>query len=137
MTGDQSQLMRLPLPSTEIDDVSLMHAGGVVLLSFEYGEEVTTVGELRFERARAYRHCAESHCSPWQVQAYDKLVEVTASPWVTELLNAMPLDMHDLFEVHHYMIYLDSFGCYEVAAGAWSFPSPRERGGPGDGHAGA
>jgi hypothetical protein len=135
MTGHAMELMRLPIPSTEMDEVTLLHARGALSLRLEYGEREGSTGQFRFERARAHRHRAESHCPAWTVGAYDRLVEIDESPWLQELVAAMPEDMRDLFEMHHYAIYLDSFGCYEVVASAWSFAPQAERNGGGVGHA--
>jgi hypothetical protein len=111
----------LPYPSTELEDVRFSEGGdgsvGLDLLHYQ-GGTLYRLG-LRFDRVRAYRHRAESHCTVAHIEAYDALMEVEDSEWVAELLEAMPADMRDDFEMHHFMIYLDSSGCYEVVAESW------------------
>jgi hypothetical protein len=75
---------------------------------------------LRFLAVRAHRHRAENHCTSWHVEgAYDTLIEIEGSEWVAELRAlSMARKMGDR-EMHHYMIYLDSSGCYEIVAQSW------------------
>ena len=42
---------------------------------------------LEFSPVRAYRYTVEALCVEFQISAYDKLVEVGASPWLTELID--------------------------------------------------
>jgi hypothetical protein len=114
------ELVALPVPSTEIDDVWLKASSGAVTIGFACGGDQSRGDEWRFVRARAYRHRAESHCTGWHVKAYDRLVEILDSSWVAELRHAMPIDLRHRFEMRHFMICFDSFGCYEVVAQAWS-----------------
>ncbi|HEY6793902.1 MAG TPA: hypothetical protein VI248_04385 [Kineosporiaceae bacterium] len=129
MADEVRELLPLPVPSTEIDDVWLKDSAGAVTVGFEYGEDEPRVDGLRFIRPRAYRHRAESHCTAWHLEAYDRIVEIVDSSWVAELRQAMPIDMRHLFEMRHFMSYFDSFGCYEVVAQAWSPLSERDRDG--------
>jgi hypothetical protein len=50
---------------------------------------------------------------------------VTGSDWVSELTAAEPTGTRGSWEMHHFMIYIDSAGCYEVAAQSW-FLVPEE-----------
>jgi hypothetical protein len=122
MSGTLAVLGKLSMPSTRIQNVRLEDAGAEVRLIFEMSASVPAKESgVFFDDVRAYRHRAESHCTEWHIGAYDSVVEVEDSEWVAELLAAMPPDMRDLFEMHHYMIYLDSAGCYEVVAASWAF----------------
>jgi hypothetical protein len=115
-------LREISVPSTDIRDVIFEDGQGGVRLRFTFWREDELIEEgIRFDRVRAHRHRAESHCTVWHIDAYDTLVEVRDSEWVAELREAMPEDMRGLFEMHHYMIYLDSEGCYEVVAKSWEF----------------
>lgn len=116
------ELVTLPVASTGVADARFEDGGGSVRLwSTYWTEDEEKAFRFEFDRVRAYRHRAESHCTVWHLDAYDTLVEVENSAWVAELLEAMPEDMRSLFEMHHYMIYLDSSGCYEVVAASWRF----------------
>jgi hypothetical protein len=47
------------------------------------------------------------------------LVEVESSPWVNEMRSDTSERWRDTWQMHHYMIYLDSAGCFEVIAESW------------------
>lgn len=119
----KTMLGEISVPSTELEEVVLRDFAGSVTIRFEYELDDRLVsGGIEFQGIRAYRRRAESHCTKWHIaDAYDTLVEVENSEWVAELLAAMQPDMRDMFEMHHYMIYLDSVGCYEVVAASWRF----------------
>lgn len=80
-------------------------------------------GALRFNGIKAVRTRAESACTGWHVDGvYDTLSEVEDSVWVKEI----QVDTADLqrrfgqkWSLHHYMIYLDSVGCFEFVAESW------------------
>src|SRR5579863_7728534 len=123
-------LYTLPEPSTALysSGTKLEVVGGKLTLAFDYyrlrEEQIIGVFQsgLRFLRVRAYCHRALSHCTLWHVQdAYDTLVEVQGSSWLTELqANFLEHYSHlPLMEIHHYMIFFAEDGCYEIAAQAW------------------
>lgn len=134
MTELRTRLGEIPLPSTEIENTTFEHDGGSARVCFTYyrrGEVV--VAGIEFSQVRAFRHRAESHCTEWHIDdVYDTLVEIESSEWVAELVGDMSPDMRDLFEMHHYMIYFDSSGCYEVVAAAWRFLPEERHGGGGE-----
>lgn len=114
----------LPIPSTAMSDVRLEFPGGHLSLRFMYDRNGSAErGELRFEKVRAHRHRAELYCTAEQIEAaYDMLVEIRDSEWVTDLLAAAPEDQRESWAMHHYMIYFDSSGCYEVVSASWAAP---------------
>jgi hypothetical protein len=68
-------------------------------------------------KARAVRQRNEPYCTSWHVKdAYDTVCEVSPSDWVADLLGASHLRKNDEFQLRHFIIYLDSFGCLEVIA---------------------
>src|SRR5215470_15173801 len=129
VSGRKVQLGVLPVPSTSFtSDVVLEAPGGTVTLSFEFRRGTERYrGGIRFEKVRAYRFRAEGHCTAWHVEgAYDTIAEVTGSDWVGELAAAEPSQTWGSWEMHHFMIYIDSAGCFEVVAQSWSL-LPEER----------
>ena len=113
----------LPVPSTDLDGpVRLEDDGSQVTLSFECaasGKRV--VGRLRFGKVRAYRHRAEVYCTAWHIEdAYDTLVEVQSSRWAEEIRSQTSRGWTEEWTLRHFMIYLDSAGCYELLADYWS-----------------
>lgn len=68
---------------------------------------------------RAFRFRAEGHCTRWHVEgAYDTLVEVEHSDWVSDLLAAEPRGTCGHWKIRHFLIFVDGSGAYEVAAEA-------------------
>ncbi len=58
---------------------------------------------------------------PWQIEgAYATLVEIEDSPWVVEMRADTSERWRNEWEMHHYTIYLDGAGCFEVIAESWS-----------------
>jgi hypothetical protein len=102
-------------------DADLVQAGGDTMVT--YVRETTDQrfeGGIRFLRARAFRFRAEAHCTVWHVEgAYNQLVEVEDSPWVAELDRPGPPSR--TWEMHHYMVYIEDSGCYEVASESWEW----------------
>src|SRR5690242_19376662 len=127
-----SPLAELPVPSTALKrDPSFWAPGGVAELRFEFERDGRPLrGGIRFERVRAFRQRAESHCTVWHVDAYDTLVEVNDSTWVQELQDAEPAQTWGKWVLRHYLIYLDSAGAFEVVAESWSWLEEEEIAGP-------
>lgn len=126
MTEEKRPLATLPVASTSFRREAEFGApGGQVELTYEFQRDGVWVhGGLRFEGACAYRHRGESRCTPWHVEgAYDTLIEVVQSDWVAELDSAFDTYQAGMpqRELHHYMIYVDGAGSFEVAASKWSW----------------
>ncbi len=126
--NEKSQLGVLPAPSTSFEDVVLEARRGTVTLGFAYHREGALYSSgVRFEKVRAFRAREESHCTAWHVKdAYDTVAEVMDSDWVGELQAAERAETWGSWEMHHFMIYIDSEGCFEVIAQSWSL-MPEER----------
>jgi hypothetical protein len=121
---EKVSLATLPVASTALSGEPVFeHPGGHAALWVEFVHDGVAVrGGLRFEKVRAYRFRAEGHCTAWHVEGvYDTLAEVLGSEWVGELLAAEPQGARGRWEIHHFMIYIDGAGCYEIAAGSWSW----------------
>lgn len=120
-------LVKVPLgqistPSTAItSDVVAVLEGGALRLRFQFDREgVLLSSGLVFWKVRAHQWRAESHCTAWHIEgAYDTIVEVEDSPWVAELLMAEPAETWGRWVIRHFMVFLDSVGCFEVAAESW------------------
>jgi hypothetical protein len=122
--SEKVPLATLPVPSTSfLSDPVFEDLGGDALLRFEFDRDgVAYRGGLRFEKVRAYRFRSEGHCTAWHVEGvYDTLAEVSGSEWVSELLDAESAGSRGRWEIHHFMIYVDSAGCFEVGAASWSW----------------
>jgi hypothetical protein len=87
----------------------------LTLLADDEGDERRST--VRFVKARAFRKRAEIYCRRWhRDDAYDTLCEILESDWVAELRSDAVQEWRDRWVMHHFIIYLDSFGCLEVVA---------------------
>lgn len=115
-----------PAPSTGFtSDVRCEFVGAEAALRFEYWRDGGQCrSALLFQGVRAVRYRAEIHCTAWEIEgAFDTLVRVVGSRWVAELREAMPEPERtedQSMTMHHYLIFLDSFGAFEVVARSWA-----------------
>lgn len=120
----------IPMPSTEsVTDAMLNVFGAAPVIRFDYYRDgVPNRSGIRFHQALAARTRTERCCTAWHIEgAYDTLVEVEESSWIAELRNDLADRWKDEQEMHHYMIYLDSAGCFEVIAESYEV-LPEEEG---------
>ena len=76
---------------------------------------------ITFSKVAAVRIRAERCSTVWHIEgAYDTLVEIEGSPWVEQIRADTTERWRNKWETHHYMIYLDSTGCFEVIAESWA-----------------
>lgn len=118
MTGPKVAVGALPTPSTAMtSDVELVRTGGSAEIRYEFDRNGDLLrGVIRFHRVRAGRWRAEGHCTVWHVQdCYDTVAEVEESEWVQELRTAQKPNSRP-WVMRHFMIYLDSAGCFEFVA---------------------
>jgi hypothetical protein len=116
-------LGELPVASTSFtSDVDAVTTGGAMTLRFTFPRGgVTYRGGVRFEKVRASRWRTESLCSAWHIEgAYDTIAEVEGSEWVEELQAAEPDHHRGFWTMRHFMLYIDSAGCFEAVAGSWA-----------------
>jgi hypothetical protein len=112
-------ICQISTPSTAItSDVVSLFDGGSSKLSFQFDRDGLLLSSgLVFGKVRAHRWRAEGHCTAWHIEdAYDTIVEVENSPWVAELLMAEPAETRGRWVIRHFLLFLDSAGCFEVAA---------------------
>ncbi|WP_263381041.1 hypothetical protein [Granulicella paludicola] len=75
---------------------------------------------IKFTRPMMILRTAESFCNLEQIEgSYDKLVEVEQSAWREKWFTPSAQKRSRATEVHHYMIYTDSVGCFETLAESW------------------
>ncbi len=77
----------------------------------------TREGEIVFRCGTAYRFTDDPCCSVAMIDAYEKVMEVIESPWVTEFApQAKDRLGEPIRGLRHFMFYADGIGCYEVLA---------------------
>ncbi len=117
-----------PLHTVEIPSTSFTtHAyfdwqGTSPAIRFGYWKDgVDHQAGIAFSKLCAMRTRAERCCKSWHIEgAYDTLVEIEESSWVDEIRADTAEQWRDTWEMHHYLIYLDSVGCFEIIAQSWA-----------------
>lgn len=116
-------LYTVPVPSTEFTTEAYYDGkGSEPTIRFGYENDgLQCLGEIKFKQVRAMRTRAETCCNASHIEGvYDTLVEIKDSPWVEEILIDTQPHWREKWQAHHYMIYLDSVGCFEVIAESWA-----------------
>jgi hypothetical protein len=116
-------LYTLPVPSTSLTREAFFSTeGGRFAIRFGYerdGREY--LAGIIFSNVAAVRTRAERCCKLQQIESsYDELIELEDSQWVMEVRADMEELWRDKWETKHFMIYIDSAGCYEVIAAGWT-----------------
>ena len=123
------ELWHFPVPSAGglATDVKLCYPSenAKTILLFDYYDstfydekgydEVFSTG-IQFDMAQALRHFSEKFVTSFD--AYDKLIEILDSEWVTEL-KRVNNEVADYWNIKHYAILLDSNGLYEIIASGY------------------
>ncbi|MGH3080706.1 MAG: hypothetical protein ACRDNH_06160 [Gaiellaceae bacterium] len=81
------------------------------------GDDGVVWTRLRFTPVFAARFTADPSVQAWMIDAYSKVYEVEASPWIQEIIAAAQEGRGAVESARHFVIYFDDFGCVEVAAG--------------------
>lgn len=112
-------LYTLPLPSTELDG-DLVLCGDVLRFLYRRDGSKYQAG-IKFEKVTATRTRAERCCTAWHIDgAYDVLVSVEDSDWLKQIKAETAELWREKWTMHHYMIYVDSVGCFELIAESFS-----------------
>lgn len=111
----------ISLPSTSAtEEARLLTDGGDLLLQltcFDVETNELIASNIRFGAVRSFRYRGELYVTVWHIEdAYDTICEVVDSDWVAELKSRCVADWREYWEMRHFMIYLDSFGCLEVVS---------------------
>jgi len=116
-------LHTISVPSTSFTTEAYFDGQGITpTIHFGYEKDgVTHHGGIKFGKVAAVRTRAERCCKSWHIEgAYDTLVEIEGSAWVEEMRADTQEMWRNKWAMHHYMIYLDSVGCFEVIAESWA-----------------
>ena|SRR6266851_1884063 len=125
MTGTESKVVVYQLPRFDnISRVAVWASTSSLTLTYEFFRDgVVSHAAIRFSSTIAYRHLAESHSTGWHTGvAYESLVEVTPSEWLIELAAAVQANqwIPSEWDLHHYLIFFEDEGAFEVAAERWT-----------------
>lgn len=112
----------IPAPSTSFTQEAFLDCSGTtptIRYAFETNEGECYSG-IKFVKVAAFRKRSERCCTAWHIEgAYDVLVEVVGSSWAVELGHDVPELYRADWKPRHFMIYLDSVGCFEFLAHSW------------------
>lgn len=111
-------LYLFPVPST-----ALLHGerfqvlpGRICSLTFEYEKDDDEVISLKliFEGVEAFK-CTYCNACPIDIikVAYDKVVDLGATNWFSEITESLSGNIIDLPKLYHLAIYFDDGPCYE------------------------
>lgn len=118
---DRVSLYQTPVPSSRFSSEALL-CGDTIQFEYKRDELKIKTG-LKFKSVKATRTRAESACTVWHIEgAYDTLIRIDESLWVKEVKLETAdtrLRLGQDWVMNHYMIYLDSVGCFEFIAESW------------------
>ncbi|HEX3436999.1 MAG TPA: hypothetical protein VHT24_09545 [Pseudacidobacterium sp.] len=126
--NSKKMLYTIPVPSTSFSTETHFDGQGVTpTIRFGYDKDgAKYLGGIKFNKVSAVRTRVERCCTAWHIEsAYDTLIEIEGSLWVEEIRADTAEQWRNKWEVHHYMIYLDSAGCFEVIAESWAILESR------------
>lgn len=116
-------LWELPVPSSSLGGGPefTMRPGRLVALRIAHeafdGDEACV--ELTFDGVEAFRVTHRRARHPSMREAYDRLIERRATPWLDEVRALLESDGGDARGLAHYVINFDDGPCYEVLARSW------------------
>lgn len=120
--NSKRQLYSIPVASTDFTREAFLDCSGINP-TIRYGyraEQGEILSGVEFRVVAAFRYRNEGCCSAWHIEdAYDALVEVAPSAWLEEVGKDVPEHFKADWHPRHFMIYLDSVGCFEFLAEAW------------------
>ncbi|HVK37689.1 MAG TPA: hypothetical protein VNA88_04200 [Candidatus Kapabacteria bacterium] len=114
------RILEVDVPSTDfIEEAYWDGRGAAPALRYSFADRGSIVSSgIQFASVKALRKRSENLCTAWHIdEVYDALVEIEDSEWMAELRADADGYPEFLDGMHHYMIYLDSVGCFEVVAG--------------------
>lgn len=121
--SNKKSLHTVPVASTSFVIEAYFDGRGVtpsIRFGYEKDGAIYKSG-IRFSKVTAVRTRAERCCTGWHIEgAYDTLVEVEGSSWVDEVRADTQEMWRNKWQMHHYLIYFDSVGCFEVMAESWA-----------------
>lgn len=116
------KIRRFKLPGSSfncVSDATIQVLGAVIILRFDYFKIKSDAyrSAILFEDAITYRYRSQNCCTIWHIEdANDCVVEVTESEWLVQQISEMHVRHRDSVSAKHFLIWLDSFGCFEALA---------------------
>lgn len=98
-------------------DFQIEQLDAILSYTFPTGDEDFNPGRILFKGVEGYRWLRNAVTPVEITVGFDTLAEAMDSEWAagaTQLLRSSPLTKD--VDIHHYLVYFDEFGCYEVLA---------------------
>jgi hypothetical protein len=114
MVTETREVWRLPHPSQECEkgpEARLIEGRLTIRYDFENEAGNYDWADFNFVAVVAFKFLGEELCGEDQFAALDRLVEVKNSEWAR---NAHETDKFTGDQLHHYRVYFDDYGCFEV-----------------------
>lgn len=103
------RLLTLRVPGSGCRSTRFTKSGADVIAEYEYpGDEYSTIGTLLFVGALAFRYTNERNSRDVPEDAYDSVVQVERSEWLSGL--------KDIAGHRHYGVFFSNVGYLEVVA---------------------
>ena len=121
MTGGSFGGWTFPVPSQEFEHMPRLEWMGADLeLRYEFYSETGELlsSSVAFKDAVAYAFKGYEHCSIDEVNAYDRIVEISDSSWMRSLARLGP-------EKKHFRMFFDELGCFDIVASS-VLPQPND-----------
>ena len=126
MTDAKTPLYHIREPSTNsVTDATLQLVGQRGAVRFDYYRDGSPFrSAIWFTGVIASRTTNERCCTPWHIaDSYDTLCEVRDSTWLAAVKSQMPDRYRRELAARHFIICLDSVGCFELLAEEFNEPT--------------
>ncbi|MDR0610956.1 MAG: hypothetical protein LBG58_12650 [Planctomycetaceae bacterium] len=123
LNGVKNVLYSVPVASTSFLKEAYLYERDEIRFAYQPDDkpdDKMITGRIVFHKVSAQRTRNERCCTVWHIdKAYDTLVEIENSDWSAEIKKNTKPHLRNDQNYHHYMIYLDSVGCFEFIADSW------------------
>ena len=120
--SNRTPLYEVPVPSTDFVDDAVL-CGNTIRYGF-FRDDIELKSGIVFYNVKATKTRSEGACTGWHIKgAYDVLVEIDNSEWVDQVLEETEESRErgaEVWDLHHYLIYLDGTACIEILAESWA-----------------
>lgn len=121
---DSILLWELPWPSTSLwrePWIEMLNSHARIYLPYESSPGVFEWGLLDFPGAYDFHYVHSFAATEEQVDAYDSLLELRDSATAAAVLKRVSRAARHITALHHYRLYLDDTGCFDIIATGWSY----------------
>jgi len=132
--SDSTLLWELPWPSSSLwrePWVEMQNSHARLYLPYESEPGSYEWGMLDFPGAYDFRYLHSFAVAVEQIDAYDRLLQLRNSASAAAVLKDVSRVARHITALHHYRLYLDDTGCFDIIATGWSYtanvPEPPAR----------